>query len=727
MLDFMLQRRSLIQVLLISLLALILTVSLLLGGVLLWQGRAAARPPSSATPGAISTATPAAGAPTLSATAVEGGFHIQGAGWPGFSELTLSLLPRDAATAAPTIQLGAVVANARGRFDATFTWAAVATRQPGVNYDLAALPSAGDGRLIARIPFVVTGDATPQPGVTPPPPPATPTLPPTPDPACTVIADALNLRSGPGVAFSVIAGLPYRTTVRPLSRTASADWIEVALADGTAGWVTGSYLDCNVRIGDLPVMQTSQPTPTSNPLVPAISLAPAQGWAGTTVTVNGLNWPAGAVVFVSLAAPNAGPGGQSYASVTAGSDGRSSVSFVFPAEEQWLNLSQVIIVAHTQDYQRSASAPFGLIRPAPQISEWKGEYFANRNLSGAPLIVRNDRELNLNWGSAAPAAGLPADGFAVRWTRTLSFDAGDYRFYAHTDDGLRLWLDGWLVIDDWNDGGRLRVGDFKNLGAGNHTVRIEYFEAQGDAFAAISWERIGPISEWKGEYFPNVSLDDLPVLTRNERVVAFDWGLGSPSPQIGGDNFSARWTRKLDLTDGVYRFSVRADDGVRVWVDGQPLIDHWRDSSGETYKAEIGLTGGAHNVKVEYYERTGNALIQFDWQRIGDRTPIQPQITVTANESGQIVITGANWPASRSGAVSEVRLRLQTFAAGSESFTPYTRELGKAVTDSKGRFRATFAWPANLPDGVFVVAVSGKTEIKTPLRVPIITQPGVSQ
>ncbi|MBK7203381.1 hypothetical protein [Candidatus Amarolinea dominans] len=153
-------------------------------------------------------------APAISVAATEGGFRVQGSGWPGFSELTLSVAPSNAAAGALPMNLGAVVANAKGSFNATFNWAAVATRQANVTYDLVA--SSASGGLAARTPFNV---AAPLPGNTPsvlPPITATPQPSPAPDqPTCTVIADALNLRSGPGTAYSVIIGLPYRTAVTP--------------------------------------------------------------------------------------------------------------------------------------------------------------------------------------------------------------------------------------------------------------------------------------------------------------------------------------------------------------------------------------------------------------------------------------------------------------------------------------------------------------------------------
>ena len=88
---------------------------------------------------------------------------------------------------------------------------------------------------------------------------------------------------------------------------------------------------------------------------------------------------------------------------------------------------------------------------------WKGEYFNNPNLSGVPAMVRNDgvSSLNLNFdvvgGSPASACGVPVDNFSARWTRTVNFAEGIYRFAASADNGVRLYVDGYLRIDQWGD------------------------------------------------------------------------------------------------------------------------------------------------------------------------------------------------------------------------------------------------------------------------------------
>ena len=68
---------------------------------------------------------------------------------------------------------------------------------------------------------------------------------------------------------------------------------------------------------------------------------------------------------------------------------------------------------------------------------------------------------------------------------------------------------------------------------------------------------------WQAQYFANRNLSGTPALTRADATIDFDWGIASPHPSIPIDNFSARWSRTLNLEAGTYRFSTYPDDGVR--------------------------------------------------------------------------------------------------------------------------------------------------------------------
>ncbi len=120
----------------------------------------------------------------------------------------------------------------------------------------------------------------------------------------------------------------------------------------------------------------------------------------------------------------------------------------------------------------------------------RGEYFATKSVSGTPALVRLDSVVNFDWAMGAPAPTLPADQFSVRWTGRLTPPtSGLYKFGASTDDGLRLYLDGKLLIDSWFDRGATLDQVEIRLEAGRaYDLRMEYYENSGYAFAALVWD-----------------------------------------------------------------------------------------------------------------------------------------------------------------------------------------------------------------------------------------------
>ena len=256
--------------------------------------------------------------------------------------------------------------------------------------------------------------------------------------------------------------------------------------------------------------------------------------------------------------------------------------------------------------------------PPPVIHEWKGEYWDNRFLDGAPVLVRNDEAVDLNWGTSSPHASIPADRFSARWTRRLWFERGTYRFHALVDDGVRLWVDGVLVIDAWTDHSATALSADYALVEGHHTVRIEYYERIGHARIHVWWEKLAKpeITDWKGEYWNNRTLDGNPLLVRNDEAIDFNWVGGSPAPGLSTDNLSARWTRMLYFTGRTVRFHALVDDGVRLWVDNTLVIDAWTDHSAREVTGDLAIVRGWHPVRVEYYEHSGDARIHLWWNEL---------------------------------------------------------------------------------------------------------------
>lgn len=97
--------------------------------------------------------------------------------------------------------------------------------------------------------------------------------------------------------------------------------------------------------------------------------------------------------------------------------------------------------------------------------------------------------------------------------------------------------------------------------------------------------------------------------------INFNWGGGGPGNGIPNDNFSARWLGAVPLFAGRYTFTATADDGVRLWVNGNNLVDAWIDQPARDYSRSINLTSGEHTVEMEYYENGGGALARLTYTR----------------------------------------------------------------------------------------------------------------
>ena len=113
------------------------------------------------------------------------------------------------------------------------------------------------------------------------------------------------------------------------------------------------------------------------------------------------------------------------------------------------------------------------------------------------------------------------------------------------------------------------------------------------------------------------------VLTRVDGTVAFDWGNGSPDALLAADLFSARWTGLVKaLYTETYTFQTNTDDGVRLWVNNQLVIDSWVDQSPTVHTGTIALVAGQlYDIKLEYYENGGGAVMQLFWS--SPSTPLQ--------------------------------------------------------------------------------------------------------
>ena len=270
--------------------------------------------------------------------------------------------------------------------------------------------------------------------------------------------------------------------------------------------------------------------------------------------------------------------------------------------------------------------------PAPVRGDtgWRAEIFTNPHLAGTPALVRTDPAVDFDWGAGSPDPRIPPDQFSIRWTGSISLEAGTYRFATLTDDGVRLYVDGHLVIDQWRETApAVSLADL-DLVAGFHQVRMEYYEASGGAVARLSWSRLPdasrPVEAWRGEYYGGPMPWGTPALVREDAKIDFNWGKGSPDARIPVDGFSVRWMRDLYFDAGTYRFTTETDDGVRLFLDDRPILDAWRDMSG-SLSVQVWVDAGKRVVCMEYYERSGGAKAKLFWRGASDTMAVGNLIT----------------------------------------------------------------------------------------------------
>lgn len=286
-----------------------------------------------------------------------------------------------------------------------------------------------------------------------------------------------------------------------------------------------------------------------------------------------------------------------------------------------------------------------------------GQYYATTTPAGTPVLTRTDAEINFTWGSASPDPALPADHFSVRWSGFIVPNTtGELAIVVRSDDGVRLRLNGVLVVDGWS---AHAVADASVVvqaqATAGHAIPIvlEYFEQTGLATAQLSWQEgdgprtiipaanlvpdIDPLvvapsvpdgtgTGLQASYFANETLSGVPVLTRLDPVVDFGWASSSPAPGVPADGFSVRWSGSIEARKtGPLILYARSDDGVRLWIDGVPVIADWRlRGASDSTVTLSAVAGRRYDVVMEMYEHTGQAEARLSWREPGGERTIVP-------------------------------------------------------------------------------------------------------
>lgn len=231
----------------------------------------------------------------------------------------------------------------------------------------------------------------------------------------------------------------------------------------------------------------------------------------------------------------------------------------------------------------------------------RGEYFNNISMSGRPALVRTDSVINFDWAMGSPDPEIPVDSFSVRWTGYIvPRTTGVYKLGASTDDGLRLYIDGKLLIDSWFDRGRtLDFVEVKLEAGKRYTLQMEYYEKSGYAYAGLVWDlkdRPNPLLTSAVETARNADVALVAVqIQEGEGYDRADLDLPAPEEEL------------------ISAVAATGTPTVVVLVDGSAVtMDRWASSVAGIVQAWYGG------------EEAGNGLadILFGYESPGGRLPI---------------------------------------------------------------------------------------------------------
>ncbi len=238
----------------------------------------------------------------------------------------------------------------------------------------------------------------------------------------------------------------------------------------------------------------------------------------------------------------------------------------------------------------------------------------------AGLSAQSEVDLYPDCPNQPPVASFSASPSTGNPPLLVSFDARS----SNDPDNDPLTFS-WDFGDGVTDSGQTPSHTYTSAGPYTATLTVTDTGSLTDtASSTISVVSLPPPG-LEGTYFDNIDLTN-PTLTRNDTTINFDWGTGSPDPSVGPDTFSVRWIGQVQPAySETYTFYTTSDDGIRLWVNNQLVIDSWIDQSPTEHSGAIALSAGAkYDMKIEYYENGGGAVAKLSWSSSSQPKQIIP-------------------------------------------------------------------------------------------------------
>ncbi|KKR01165.1 MAG: PA14 domain protein [Candidatus Woesebacteria bacterium GW2011_GWB1_39_12] len=268
---------------------------------------------------------------------------------------------------------------------------------------------------------------------------------------------------------------------------------------------------------------------------------------------------------------------------------------------------------------------------ANRVVGLRGLYYNSIDIGTNYSFARIDPQIQFDWGSGSPNySSLGNDTYSIFWAGDLKVaSGGTYTFYTVSDDGVKLWINNQLIIDNWTNHAPTTNSASINLIPGENKVKLQYYESSGGAIIRLNWSGPGITTQaipssnlsycpFLAEYFNEEGFRSL-IKTQIDNQIQFDWGTGFPVSGVDPDSFSVRWTGVVKPPqDGDYTFTTTSDDGVRLFINDQLLIDNWTLHVSTTDTESIHLNANQdYYIRLEYFDRSGGATMRLSWNGPG--------------------------------------------------------------------------------------------------------------
>jgi hypothetical protein len=325
----------------------------------------------------------------------------------------------------------------------------------------------------------------------------------------------------------------------------------------------------------------------------------------------------------------------------------------------------------------------------------KAEYFANQDLTGTPTVTRTDPTVKFDWGDQAPMKEIPQTHFSARWTGTLGPlpRSGIYRFSTVADDGVRVYLDGKAIIDEWHDSDSERHQASVQLEKGStHQLRVEFYQNTGQSRCTV--------------------LLGLPTKANQNAAIRKVWlppgewqdawtGIRTMGPQELTVH-SALWHMPMWIRDGgVIALTPVVQHTTDAWWSNLTL-DAYAPTKDGTLQRRIYADDGISNA----YQTGGGASTLVDLKRAGQ------DLTFTVEPA-----TGS----LRIPTVRRLTLRLHLAgAAASVTISGLTGQLQTMSKDASGKRMPLMGQGESARNGeVQVLEVTGMADVRRPIVVQV--------